>query len=115
MIKHKYISSGKYEILVRNIEIQHVNATKLSKYFKVKPMDWIGKPETIKLIEVLGDSLNLRYPDLLQVDEETKDIWMHPQLAIVFSAWMNPKFGILVRRQLLIKNYLMDDESEIPF
>lgn len=87
----------------------YVNATEMGRAFGKQPSDFTKTSYFAEFIEALAETTNLRSADLLIVIKggNTKQgTWMHPDLAIEFARWLNPRFAVWCNSRIkeLMKN-----------
>lgn len=95
-----------------------INTTKLSKPFgaKKKPTFWLRTQAAQEYVEALSTELQICTSALIKVvrgGDSQQGTWMHPDIAIEYARWLNPRFGIWcnLRIQELLKNgYTITEE-----
>lgn len=77
----------------------YINATEMGRIFNKQPGDFLRTSYAEKFQKALTETKNLRSADLLIVIKggnqyDGQGTWMHPDLAIEFARWLEPKFAI---------------------
>lgn len=93
-----------------------VNATQMGKLFGKQPKDWLRLQSTEEFINALKDSQKADVPSGLFAEDkpmvqvinggDNRGTWMHEDVALEFSRWLNPKFAIWTNKhikELLLK------------
>lgn len=79
------------------------NATQASKQFGKRPNDWLNLVETQDYIQALSDVMGISITskngnciNLIKTKRGKEDggTWLHPKLAVLFSRWLDVRFGI---------------------
>ena len=75
-----------------------VDAVAMAKPFNKRAKDWIKTDYSKKYMEALSNGRNIPYADLVIVKEGSSAVgggtWFHKDVAIEFSRWLAPVFGI---------------------
>ena len=81
----------------RNGSITYVNATEMGRIFNKQSSDFTKTSYCHDFMRALSETKNIRSADLLIVirgGNLKQGTWMHPDLAIEFARWLEPKFAI---------------------
>lgn len=73
-----------------------INATQMAKAFGKQPRDFLKTQPTKDFIKVLSAKTGILATDLVKVINGGQNFgtWLHEKLALEFSRWLSPEFGI---------------------
>ena len=82
----------------------YISASKLTKAYERQtgkyrnPNTWFEKDRTNEYVELLSDKTGIEVYDLIQKRGEgrSREVWIHPKLAISFAMWLSPEFEMMV-------------------
>lgn len=101
----QYIEHQVGDLVVSQRQLDgYISASKLSKAYERQtgkyrnPNAWFEKDRTIEYLELLSDKTGIEVYDLIQKRGEGKsrEVWLHPQLAVSFAMWLSPEFEMMV-------------------
>lgn len=97
-----------------------VNATQMGKLFNKRPKEWLRLDSAKEFLKALKDSQGADVPLGLFQDEnlvqvmhggDNRGTWMHEDVALEFSRWLNPIFAIWTNKH--IKELLLKGSTSI--
>jgi phage antirepressor YoqD-like protein len=91
-----------------------VNATAMAARYGKTPKDWRRTDRASAFIEAVSTERQICLTDLVKTIQggTNQGTWLHPDLAIEFARWLDPRFGLWC--DLKIRDLLTTSQFQIP-